>query len=100
MEAAGQHTLECDSVCWVGPARPFCCYSVPATHPQALHLFREQGKRLLFVTNNSSKSRQQYVAKFASLGISVTADEVGTHILCSVLRLCTPLTQSEHTAEL
>lgn len=43
---------------------------------QALHAFRAAGKRLLFVTNNSSKSRQEYVAKFKSLGINVTADEV------------------------
>ena len=34
------------------------------------------GKRLLFLTNNSSKSREQYVAKFESLGIQATADEI------------------------
>lgn len=44
---------------------------------EALHTFRAAGKRLLFVTNNSSKSRQEYVAKFKSLGIEVAAEEVG-----------------------
>lgn len=43
---------------------------------QALHAFRAAGKRLLFVTNNSSKSRQEYRQKFQSLGIDVAAQEV------------------------
>jgi ribonucleotide monophosphatase NagD (HAD superfamily) len=43
---------------------------------EALHAFRAAGKRLLFVTNNSSKSRQEYVAKFLSLGFEVAAEEV------------------------
>lgn len=43
---------------------------------EALHAFRSAGKRLLFVTNNSSKSRQEYVAKFQALGINVSAQEV------------------------
>jgi hypothetical protein len=37
---------------------------------------RQQGKRLLFVTNNSSKSRAQYVKKFQSLGMQVNGSEV------------------------
>ena len=44
---------------------------------QALAALRQQGRRLLFVTNNSSKSRQQYVKKFASLGFEAHPDEVG-----------------------
>lgn len=43
---------------------------------EALHAFRAAGKRLLFVTNNSSKSRQEYVEKFKALGIDVSAQEV------------------------
>jgi phosphoglycolate phosphatase len=34
-----------------------------------------QGKRLVFVTNNSTKSRKQYGKKFETLGMSI--DEVG-----------------------
>lgn len=49
----------------------------PPRHRQALKEFRRQGKRLLFVTNNSSKSRAGYVAKFSSLGLEVAAEEVG-----------------------
>jgi len=35
-----------------------------------------QGKRLLFVTNNSTKSREDYKQVFAKFGIEVSADEV------------------------
>ena len=36
-------------------------------------LFKQfQGKRLVFVTNNSTKSRKQYGKKFETLGLSVT----------------------------
>jgi hypothetical protein len=31
-----------------------------------------QGKRLVFVTNNSTKSRKQYGKKFETLGLSVS----------------------------
>lgn len=50
---------------------------LPAPPAQALAALRQQGRRLLFVTNNSSKSRQQYVKKFASLGFEAHPDEVG-----------------------
>ena len=43
---------------------------------QALAALLACGKRRLFVTNNSSKSRQQYLAKFASLGIEVEPEEI------------------------
>ncbi|KAF9623893.1 hypothetical protein IFM89_006239 [Coptis chinensis] len=39
------------------------------------HNFR-QGKRLVFVTNNSTKSRKQYGKKFEHLGLSVTEEEI------------------------
>ena len=35
-----------------------------------------QGKRLVFVTNNSTKSRAGYTSKFKSLGLNVTAEEI------------------------
>jgi hypothetical protein len=47
---------------------------------QALQVMRQQGKRLLFVTNNSSKSRAQYVKKFESLGMQVDSSEVSSDI--------------------
>ncbi|KAJ8562629.1 hypothetical protein K7X08_031081 [Anisodus acutangulus] len=35
-----------------------------------------RGKKLVFVTNNSTKSRKQYDKKFHSLGIPVNEDEI------------------------
>ena len=32
-----------------------------------------QGKKLVFVTNNSTKSRAGYLSKFKKLGLNVTA---------------------------
>jgi ribonucleotide monophosphatase NagD (HAD superfamily) len=43
---------------------------------QALLHFRSLGKRLLFLTNNSSKSRRQYRSKFEALGIQVAPEEI------------------------
>lgn len=40
------------------------------------HCGAVQGKRLVFVTNNSTKSRKQYGKKFESLGLSVTEEEI------------------------
>lgn len=37
---------------------------------------RTRGKRLLFLTNNSTSSRRQYVDKFAKLGMSVRQEEI------------------------
>jgi 4-nitrophenyl phosphatase/phosphoglycolate phosphatase len=37
---------------------------------------RARGKRCFFVTNNSTKSRAGYKAKFDSLGLDVAAEEI------------------------
>ncbi|GMP30993.1 hypothetical protein CsSME_00005395 [Camellia sinensis var. sinensis] len=38
--------------------------------------FLLQGKRLVFVTNNSTKSRKQYGKKFEALGLNVSEEEI------------------------
>lgn len=38
--------------------------------------YTTQGKQLVFVTNNSTKSRAGYLKKFTSLGLNVNAEEV------------------------
>ncbi len=35
-----------------------------------------QGKQLVFVTNNSTKSRKGYLSKFTNLGLNVRAEEI------------------------
>ncbi|KAJ2778037.1 hypothetical protein H4R18_004836 [Coemansia javaensis] len=61
--------FDCDGVIWTGST------VIPGA-PAALDLLRRRGKRLVFVTNNSAKSRQDYVQKFARLGIQAEADEI------------------------
>jgi len=44
--------------------------------PATLTALREAGKRLVFVTNNSTKSRAGYLKKFTDLGLRATAEEI------------------------
>ena len=62
-----------------------------AAWAQALHHLRQRGKRLLFVTNNSSKSRQTYVSKFRALGIDAAPDEVGPAGALPAQSVCEPI---------
>lgn len=43
-----------------------------------LNLLEEQGKRYIFLTNNSSKNRNVYVEKLAKMGITAKPDDVFT----------------------
>jgi 4-nitrophenyl phosphatase/phosphoglycolate phosphatase len=61
--------FDCDGVIWKGD-------SVIDGVPECLDMLRKAGKRIFFVTNNSTKSRKGYLAKFASLGLDVSADEI------------------------
>ena len=56
--------MDCDGVLWQGDKL------LPGVR-ESIQLLREMGKRLVFVTNNSNKSRRQYVHKFETLGITV-----------------------------
>ncbi|PNW82043.1 hypothetical protein CHLRE_06g271400v5 [Chlamydomonas reinhardtii] len=72
--------FDCDGVLWRGS-------EIIHNAPEALKEFRRQGKRLLFVTNNSSKSRAGYVAKFSSLGLEVAAEEIVSSSYCAAAYL-------------
>ena len=61
--------MDCDGVLWQGDKL------LPGVR-ESIQLLREMGKRLVFVTNNSNKSRRQYVHKFEMLGITVEKEEV------------------------
>ena len=61
--------MDCDGVLWQ------CDKLLPGVR-ESIQLLREMGKRLVFVTNNSNKSRRQYVHKFETLGITVEKEEV------------------------
>ncbi|XP_071689762.1 phosphoglycolate phosphatase 2 [Rutidosis leptorrhynchoides] len=61
--------FDCDGVIWKGD-------TLIDGVAQTLEMLRSKEKKLVFVTNNSSKSRKQYANKFQSLGISVTEEEI------------------------
>lgn len=61
--------FDCDGVIWRGD-------SVIDGVPETLDWLRSMGKQLVFVTNNSTKSRAGYLGKFLSLGLNVSAEEI------------------------
>ncbi|KAL2188830.1 2-phosphoglycolate phosphatase [Thermothelomyces heterothallicus CBS 203.75] len=61
--------LDCDGVIWSGD-------HVFEGVPETLELLRSRGKKIVFVTNNSTKSREDYLKKFTSLGIPSNVEEI------------------------
>ncbi|KAL4076844.1 HAD-like domain-containing protein [Scleroderma yunnanense] len=61
--------FDCDGVLWHGD-RPI------EGAVEVLDMLRKRGKRLLFVTNNATKSRRSYKTKFDQLSIEAHVDEV------------------------
>jgi HAD superfamily hydrolase (TIGR01450 family) len=61
--------FDCDGVIWKGDSL------IPGI-PAILDKLRAAGKRIFFVTNNSTKSRKGYKAKFDELGLSVKPEEI------------------------
>lgn len=62
LDRVNTFVFDCDGVIWRGEA-------VISGVPETLDLLRAHGKRLIFLTNNSTKSRKGYRTKFESLGI-------------------------------
>lgn len=63
--------LDLDGVVWLGDD------VIPGV-PEAIERLRDAGHRLLFLTNNSSRTVAYLVAKFDGMGIKVAADEIVT----------------------
>jgi len=70
-EAIDAVVLDCDGVIWHGDSL------IPGAKA-AIEALRAKGKRVFFVTNNSTKSREHYAAKFAALGIDASKYEIYT----------------------
>ena len=45
---------------------------------EAINKIREAGKKFLIFTNNSSRTRKQYVEKLTKLGFNIKEDEIVT----------------------
>eukprot|EP00976_Prorocentrum_cordatum_P107814 1194714-Prorocentrum_minimum.AAC.2 len=70
VDSAEAFIFDCDGVIWKGD-------SIIPGIPETLDMLRSKGKRLIFVTNNSTKSRKGYLKKFHDLGLTtVTAEEI------------------------
>ncbi|XP_068636601.1 phosphoglycolate phosphatase 2-like isoform X2 [Aristolochia californica] len=61
--------FDCDGVIWKGE-------TLIEGVPETLKMLRSRGKKIVFVTNNSTKSRRQYAKKFQTLGLSVSEEEI------------------------
>ncbi|KAL4996421.1 HAD-like domain-containing protein [Aspergillus recurvatus] len=61
--------FDCDGVLWSGD------HLFPGT-VETLELLRSRGKQVVFVTNNSTKSRADYKKKLEALGIPATTEEI------------------------
>ena len=65
----GALLFDCDGVIWKGD-------SLIDKVPSVLELLRKLGKKIFFVTNNSTKSRKGYKGKFEKLGLDVEPEEI------------------------
>ncbi|KAF2173130.1 hypothetical protein M409DRAFT_17077 [Zasmidium cellare ATCC 36951] len=61
--------FDCDGVLWSGD------HLFPHV-PETIDMLRKRGKQLVFVTNNSTKSRSDYKKKFDKVGITANEEEV------------------------
>ncbi|XP_060942592.1 glycerol-3-phosphate phosphatase-like [Limanda limanda] len=69
--------FDCDGVIWRGEQ------AVPGA-AEVVQLLKDQGKKVFFITNNSSKTRRMYADKMARLGFPVGEEEVfGTAYCCA-----------------
>lgn len=70
--------FDCDGVIWRGDE------AIPGA-TQVISLLKQNGKKVFFVTNNSSKTRSMYADKMLTLGFNVKEDEVfGTAYCCAM----------------
>ena len=63
-----------DGECYRPQVPLMCAETANLTH--GFCAFAAQGKQLVFVTNNSTKSRKGYLGKFTGLGLNVAAEEI------------------------
>ncbi|KXN83812.1 4-nitrophenylphosphatase [Leucoagaricus sp. SymC.cos] len=61
--------FDCDGVLWRGD-------QVIDGAVEVLNILRKRGKKLVFVTNNATKSRRSYKKKFDQVGLDVHVDEI------------------------
>jgi phosphoglycolate phosphatase len=61
--------FDCDGVLWKGD-------TLIEGVPETIEMLRRMGKKIIFVTNNSTKSRKAYQSKFSSMGLKAQLEEI------------------------
>jgi len=69
LESVDTVLCDCDGVLWTSD-------NVVPGGPSAINKLKAMGKKVLFITNNSSKSRKEYVQKFFKMGYHVVDDDI------------------------
>jgi len=69
LESVDVILCDCDGVLWSSD-------KVISGAPDAVEKLKAMGKKIFYVTNNSYKSRKEYVHKFLSMGYHVVDDEI------------------------
>ncbi|XP_006660472.1 phosphoglycolate phosphatase 2 [Oryza brachyantha] len=80
LDSVDAFLFDCDGVIWKGD-------ELIEGVPETLDLLRNMGKKLVFVTNNSRKSRRQYSKKFKALGVEVAEEEIFTSSFAAAMFL-------------
>ena len=65
---------DCDGVLWSGNT------PIPGS-VEMIHKFREMGKKVIYVTNNATRSRKEYVTKMEDLGFGGTYVSIYAYLL-------------------
>ncbi|KAH9934198.1 2-phosphoglycolate phosphatase [Fomitopsis serialis] len=81
--------FDCDGVLWQGDR-------LVEGVPEVLNLLRTHKKRILFVTNNATKSRKSYKKKFDQLGLEARVDEVFGSAYASAVYISTVMKMPKH----
>jgi 4-nitrophenyl phosphatase len=68
-QAYARFALDLDGVVWRGDR------AIPGA-PETIRSLRDSGKRLCFVTNNSSETHESYARKLAAMGAGGSVDEI------------------------
>ncbi|KAK9898702.1 2-phosphoglycolate phosphatase [Cystobasidium minutum MCA 4210] len=80
VESYDNWLFDCDGVIWHD-------MELIAGVFEVLQYLRKKGKKLIFVTNNATKSREAFKAKFDKLGVEVHVDEIFGSAYASVAYL-------------